>query len=108
MELSELFGEIGKVLGGGVGGSFVGFFARKQAAKSEAVKELQLLKSEYKEFAEYTKNELQLSRQERIDCQKENAELKSEIAELHLQVNQLTITIHNAIGTPPEKRKGLN
>lgn len=105
MELADVFGEVAKVLGGGLGGSFVGFFARKQAAKSEAVKELRVLKSEYKEFAEYTKSELLLSRQERLECQKENSDLKVEIADLSLKVNELTMAMHNVIGTPKDLRK---
>ena len=108
MDVSEVVTELAKVLGGGVGGTFVGFWAQKQAAKSEAVKELQMLKVEYKEFAEFTKAELLISRQERSDCQKENAELKSEVNQLNLKVNDLTMAIHNAIGTPISKRKGLN
>lgn len=108
MDVSDVVTEIAKILGGGVGGTFVGFWAQKQAAKSEAVKELQMLKVEYKEFAEFTKAELLLSRQERVDCQKENAELKGEVNQLNLKVNELTMAIHNAIGTPKDKRKGLH
>jgi hypothetical protein len=108
MDVSDVMIELGKVLGGGVGGTFIGFWGQKQAAKSEAVKELQMLKVEYKEFAEFTKAELLISRQERSDCHKENAELKSEINQLNLKVNDLTMAIHNAIGTPENKRKGLN
>jgi hypothetical protein len=66
MDVSEVVTELAKVLGGGVGGTFVGFWAQKQAAKSEAVKELQMLKVEYKEFAEFTKAELLVSRQESV------------------------------------------
>lgn len=108
MDANDLLSEAAKVLGGGIGGSILGFFARKEAAKSEAVKELQLLKTEYKEFAEFTKNELLVSRQERLDCHKENADLKREISDLNLKVNELTMAMHNVIGTPPEKMKGLN
>jgi len=108
MDASEVLTELAKVLGGGVGGTFVGFWGQKQAAKSEAVKELQMLKVEYKEFAEFTKSELLLSRQERVDCQKENAELKVEVGQLNIKVNELTMAMHNAIGTPTDKRKGLN
>ena len=108
MDVSDVMIELGKVLGGGVGGTFIGFWGQKQAAKSEAVKELQMLKVEYKEFAEFTKAELLIRRQERSDCQKENGELKSEVNELNLKVNDLTMAIHNAIGTPQNKRKGLH
>jgi uncharacterized protein YlxW (UPF0749 family) len=108
MDVSDVMIELGKVLGGGVGGTFIGFWTQKQAAKSEAVKELQMLKVEYKEFAEFTKSELLLSRQERVECQKENADLKGEVNQLNLKVNELTMAIHNAIGTPSEKRKGIN
>lgn len=108
MELTNILAEVGKILGGATGGTIVGFWAQKQAAKSEAVRELQMLKKEYKEFAEFTKKELQVSRQERIDCQEENAEMKATINGLNLKVNDLTIAIHNSIGTPKDKRKGLH
>lgn len=105
MDWTSLLPEIAKILGGGVGGTAIGYYAQKNAAKSEAVKDLQLLKTEYKEFAEFTKRELDQSRQERVDCQAENAGLKKEIADLHVEVNEMKITIHNAIGTPKDKRK---
>ena len=108
MDVSEVVTELAKVLGGGVGGTFVGFWAQKQAAKSEAVKELQMLKVEYKEFAEFTKAELLVSRQERLDCHNENSQLKNQVNELNSKVNELTMAIHNAIGTPKDNRKGLN
>ena len=108
MDVSEVVTELAKVLGGGVGGTFVGFWAQKQAAKSEAVKELQMLKVEYKEFAEFTKAELLVSRQERVDCQKENMELSKNVNDLNLKVNDLTMAIHNSIGTPRNKRGKLN
>ena len=108
MELTNILAEAAKILGGGTGGAVVGYWAQKQAAKSEAVKELQLLKLEYKDFAEFTRDELSKSRQERIDCQKENAKMREKINGLNLKVNDLTIAIHNAIGTPKDKRKGLN
>ena len=108
MDVSEFVSELAKVLGGGVGGTFVGYYAQKQAAKSEAVKDLQMLKVEYKEFAEFTKAELLVSRIERADCQKENLELSKIVNELNLKVNELTMAIHNSIGTPRGKRKGLN
>jgi uncharacterized protein YlxW (UPF0749 family) len=100
MDVSEVVTELAKVLGGGVGGTFIGFWAQKQAAKSEAVKELQMLKVEYKEFAEFTKAELLGQQTREADCQKENAELKSEVNQLNLKVNDLTMAIHNSLGTP--------
>ena len=108
MDVSEVMIELGKVLGGGVGGTFIGFWTQKQAAKSEAVKELQMLKVEYKEFAEFTKAELLISRQERSDCQHENMELSKNVNDLNLKVNDLTMAIHNSIGTPRNKRGKLN
>jgi len=105
---SALLAAAMKVLGGGTGGVVVGYFAQKQAAKSEAVKELQVLKTEYKEFAEFTKNELTISRQERKDCAEENSAMADVINSLKLEVNELTMAIHNIIGTPKGKEKPLN
>lgn len=105
MEASAIMEEVGKWLGGGLGGAMLGYAAQKKAAKSEAVAEVQLLKNEYKEFAEYTKVELEKSRKEREDCQLENKQLHSEIYDLKVKVNELTIAMHNIIGTPKDIRK---
>ena len=94
-----------KILGGGTGGAIVGYFAQKQAAKSEAVKDLQVLKSEYKEFAEFTKNALKESVHDREECAKENSKMRDVINSLRLEVNELTMAMHNIIGTPKQKRK---
>lgn len=105
MDAIGIIEEIGKVIGSGLGGVIVGYQAQKRAAKSEAVAEVQLLKNEYKEFAEYTKGELEKSRKEREDCQVENKQLHAEISDLKIRVNELTMAMHNAIGTPKDIRK---
>jgi hypothetical protein len=97
-----------KIVGGIGGGTVVGYFAQKKAAQSSAVKEMQLIKKEYKEFADFTKKELLLSREHNKDCQDENKVFREEISTLKIDVTDLTIAMHNAIGTPKNKRKGLN
>lgn len=105
MDAYGIIEEVGKWIGGGLGGAIVGYQAQKRAAKSEAVAEVQLLKNEYKEFAEYTKGELEKSRKEREDCQVENKQLHAEISDLKIRVNELTMAMHNVIGTPKDIRK---
>lgn len=108
MDLNEVMLQIGSYLGVGSVGTGVGYYAQKNAAKTEAVKELQLLKSEYKEFADYTKTELLESRKERESCHKLNECLKEEIEKMKQEMNDLTTAMHNVIQTPKPKRKGYN
>ncbi len=108
MDSSTVFLEAAKVLGFGTGGTFVGYFAQKQAAKSEAIKELQVIKTEYKEFAEFTKKELTEIKLERKECASENAIMLDKINLLNLEVNDLTMAMHNIIGTAKGKEKPLN
>jgi hypothetical protein len=61
---ADILGEIAKVLGGGTAGVFGGMWAERKAAKSDAVKELQVLKGEYREFADTMKNEVKQLRVE--------------------------------------------
>jgi hypothetical protein len=96
------------VLLGGAGGLLGGITAERRAAKSDAVQELQMLKTEYKEFAVYTHVELDRSREERKECLKENEAMKHEIHSMKLTVNELSSAMHNIIGTPKTKRKPLN
>ena len=96
------------VLLGGAGGLLGGITAERRAAKAEAVQELQMLKTEYKEFAVYTHVELDRSREDRKECLKENEEMKREIDGLKVSVNQLSMAMHNVIKTPKAKRKPLN
>ena len=100
MESGELLTELLKVIGGGTGGLFVGYLAQKKAAKTEAV-------NEYKEFAEFTKKELTALREEHKECQSENSSMLDKINECKITINDLTIAMHNAIGTPKEIQKGL-
>jgi predicted phage-related endonuclease len=105
IEAMQVFEEVAKCIVGGLGGTAIGYHAQKKAAKSEAVTEMQLLKTEYKEFAEFTKTELLISRSDREKCQIENEILHSEIGSLKSHVNELTMTMHNVIGTSKNKRK---
>jgi hypothetical protein len=106
--ITTALSEVGKWIGGGAGGVIVGYVAQKKAAKSEAVLEVQSLKDSYREFAEFTKKELELSKKERKECQNENDTFRDEINSLKLDVNKLTMAMHNAIGTPKDKQKPLN
>ena len=93
---------------GGAGGLLGGVAAERRAAKSEAVQELRMLKTEYKEFADYTREELDRSREDRKECLNENERMKGEIDGLKVSVNQLSMAMHNVIETPKAKRKPLN
>jgi prefoldin subunit 5 len=109
MDMGEVVSKAAEFVSGLVSGGMVGvaggYQAQKRAAKSEAVTELQTLKNEYKEFAEFTKSELELSKQERKDCQKENEALNDHVHALNVKVNELTMAMHNIIGTPKDIRK---
>lgn len=107
-EITSLITEVGKVLSGGGIGAVVGFYAQKRAAQSDAVKEIQVIKSEYKELYEFVDKELTEAREDRKECQKENALMLDTVNGLKIEVNDLTMVMHNAIGTPKGKRKGLN
>jgi hypothetical protein len=93
---------------GGAGGLLGGVAAERRVAKSEAVQELRMLKTEYKEFADYTREELDRSREDRKECLNENERMKGEIHSMKLTVNELSSAMHNIIGTPKAKRKPLN
>lgn len=108
IELSEIMTEVGKWMGGGAGGILVGYIAQKKAAKSAEMSELNEVKNGFKEFAEFTRKELEISRKDRKDCQEENASMLDTINGLKIDVSDLTIIIHQKIGTPIEIRKGLN
>ena len=93
---------------GGAGGLLGGVMAEKKAAQSQAVQELQMLKTEYKDFADYTREELDRSREDRKECLKENEAMKHEIHGMNTKINELSSAMHNIIGTPKPKRKPLN
>lgn len=108
VDASDIFTEIGKWMGGGVGGVLVGYVAQKKAAKSAEMSELNEVKNGFKEFAEFTTKELEISRKDRKDCQAENAKMLDTINGLKIDVSDLTIIIHQKIGTPDDIRKGLH
>lgn len=108
IDLNETISHGVSALLGAATGLISGVMAEKKAAKSEAVQELQMLKTEYKEFADYTREELERSREDRKECLKENDAMKCEIIAMKAKVNELSTAMHHIIGTPKDKRKPLN
>jgi shikimate 5-dehydrogenase len=94
---NDIAAEFLKVFGAGGVGSAVGYHARKQAAKTEMVQELDKLKAEYKEFAEYTKTELKDVQQQlektktaEEECYQRHREALARIDELDRGIRALT------------------
>jgi predicted nuclease with TOPRIM domain len=95
--IQDVMGEVAKVIGGGTAGVFGGMWAERKAAKSEAVKELQTLKGEYREFAETMKAEVKELRGELIQsraaekvCDDNFRDLRDKYDELDRYVRSVT------------------
>ena len=96
---NEIIGEMAKVVGGGTAGVFGGMWAERRAAKSDAVQELQMLKTEYRDFAATMKtevkevrDELDKSRAAEEECYKKHREAMVRIDELDACIRSLTTT----------------
>lgn len=97
MEIPDIMAEITKVLGGATAGIFGGMWAERKAAKSAAVQELQMLKAEYRDFAETMKTEvkevraeLDKSRQAEEVCYQQHRQAMNRIDELDRCVRSMT------------------
>lgn len=94
--INDFMAEAAKVLGGGTAGVFGGMWAERRAAKSDAVQELQMLKGEYREFAQTMKNEveevkieLEKSRQAEELCYQQHRESLRRIDELDACIRKI-------------------
>ena len=105
-----------EVIGTGAIGFGTGYYARKQAAKTEMVADLRmikedaaasfiLMKTEYVALADYTREELASCRLEHLEAKAEIASLKASIALMSNKINELTSAMHNIIETPKPIRK---
>jgi formiminotetrahydrofolate cyclodeaminase len=88
--------EMLKIIGAGGAGSVIGFRAQKSAAKTEMVTDLDKLKSEYRDFADYTKSELkdvqcqlEKSREAEETCYRQHREALMRIDELDRGIRAL-------------------
>lgn len=95
--LNDIMGEMAKIVGGGTAGVFGGMWAERRAAKSDAVQELQMLKTEYRDFAATMKtevkevrDELDKSRAAEEDCYKKHREAINRIDELDRCIRAVT------------------
>ena len=116
MAWEEIMVKFFEVTGTGAVGFGTGYYARKQAVKTEVVTDLQLIKdeaaesfilmkTEYVALAAYTRAELASCRLEHIEAKAEIASLKGSIALMSTKINELTSAMHNIIETPKPIRK---
>jgi len=103
--MNTLGTEILKIVGAGGAGSVIGYRAQKAAAKTEMVTDLDRLKSEYRDFADYTKVELKdvqeqllASRQAEERCFQQHREALNRIDDLDRGIRAL-------MGMPPMPNK---
>jgi len=105
-----------EVMGTGAIGFGTGYFAKKRAAQTEVVTDLQLikdeaaesfklLKAEYVALADYMREELRLCRIEHVEAKAEKALLKAEMAMMSNKISELTNAMHNIIQTPKQIKK---
>lgn len=106
---NDIMNEMAKVVGGGTAGVFGGMWAERRAAKSDAVQELQMLKTEYRDFAATMKGEVKEVREEldksrtaEEECYKKHREAMVRIDELDACIRSLTTT------TPKPKTRRAN
>ena len=116
MAWEEIMVKFFEVTGTGAVGFGTGYYARKQAAKTEMVADLRmikedaaasfiLMKTEYVALADYTREELASCRLEHLEAKAEIASLKESIALMSKKINELTSAMHNIIETPKPIRK---
>jgi predicted nuclease with TOPRIM domain len=97
---TDILAEMAKVLGGGTAGVFGGMWAERKAAKSDAVKELQVLKGEYREFADTMKNEVKQLRVELADSRAAERLCDQNFRELRQKHDDLDAYVRRTTGIP--------
>jgi predicted nuclease with TOPRIM domain len=97
---ADILGEIAKFLGGGTFGVFGGMWAERKAAKSDAVKELQVLKGEYREFADTMKTEVKQLRVELADSRAAERLCDQNFRELRQKHDDLDAYVRRTTGIP--------
>jgi hypothetical protein len=104
-DFNDIGSEIMKVLGGGTAGVFGGMWAERRAAKSDAVQELQMLKTEYREFAATMKGEVKEVREELDKSRKAEEECHQQHREAMNRIDELDRCIRAVTKIPPKPRK---
>jgi uncharacterized coiled-coil DUF342 family protein len=98
--INDIMSEVAKVIGGGTAGVFGGMWAERKAAKSDAVKELQVLKGEYREFADTMKNEVKQLRVELADSRAAERQCDQNFRELRQKHDDLDAYVRRTTGIP--------
>ena len=98
--------EMLKFIGAGGAGTAIGYRAQKSAAKSEMVTDLDKLKSEYRDFADYTKAELK-----DVQCQLEKSRESEETCyrqhrEALVRIDELDRGMRAMMQMPPKPKRG--
>lgn len=101
----DIMAEVAKVIGGGTAGVFGGMWAERKAAKSEAIKELQTLKGEYREFADTMKDEVKELRQELIASRAAEKVCDENFRDLRDKYDELDRYVRGVTGIPPKPKK---
>ena len=102
--LNDIMGEVAKVVGGGTAGVFGGMWAERKAAKSAAIQELQMLKTEYREFATTMKVEVKEVREELDKSRKAEEECYQQHREAIMRIDELDRWIREVTKIPPKPK----
>lgn len=106
--LNDLMGEAMKVIGGGTAGVFGGMWAERRAAKSDAVQELQMLKTEYRDFASTMKGEVKEVREELDKSRAAEEACHQQHREAMNRIDELDRGIRALMQMPPKPKRDGN
>lgn len=101
-------GEMAKVIGGGTAGVFGGMWAERRAAKSDAVQELQMLKTEYRDFAATMKTEVKEVREELDKSRTAEEECYKQHRQAMNRIDELDRGIRALMQMPPKPKRDGN
>jgi hypothetical protein len=108
LNLNDLMGEAMKVIGGGTAGVFGGMWAERRAAKSDAVQELQMLKTEYRDFATTMKGEVKEVREELDKSRAAEEACHQQHREAMKRIDELDRGICALMQMPPKPNRNGN
>jgi hypothetical protein len=102
---NDIMGEMAKIVGGGTAGVFGGMWAERRAAKSDAVQELQMLKTEYRDFASTMKGEVKEVREELAVSRAAEEACHQQHREAMKRIDELDRCIRAVTNIPPKPKR---